>query len=1140
MAALSKEEKQRVFREQLNHLKENGYITDQEYKKLLQAQGAYLADYESIDRKQSFIKQEDQLDSAPAQKKKSKPAPKPKPVKKKKERSPEQIRERNITWTLILGVSILLITGLIVATSQWDQLGAATKVVSISCVSLFFFALSYGTGRFLKIKQTAFAFLTLGSLLIPIVIVAIGYFELFGTYLSLNGEGRYLLGLMGTAIPLPLYVRHAFVHRSRLYVWISLLFLSLSVGFMLGTLPLSLDAFYLGLMLYNAGLLVVYIQLKSRSYLQLFLKEVPFFAQLNLVISTSLMLFFYENEVFYSFNLLLTASVYMAMVFVYKTKEYQFVFSVMLVYAVYQLVENTPLYAINSLVYAVVGLLYLGFAYAFRHHTFIEKVFRLTSGIVSFLAFIYITYESILIKEQTSSWLLLLAYIVIMINYLVLSNVTNHVIFTYLAPVFFFVSAAQLWDLSQTGPLFFFLFTAASLLFLYVGIWTKIKWLHAVKDSSFYTSLFVLTGCLYFALYDLQYGYSAVMLLIFSLLAYFVKKSSPHADMTRTAVWVHPSGLVAASVIFYQKLLEWVPAYSEGYSISFHIALTGILLLGLHYVWKKIGENDFAWSTFYIAEGTYVAAMLLLLTDDGVDPNLVRPLLLLGGIGMMYLLVHYSKKTYYWSLVSVASLAFYTSLIAPLRIDSFSSVLLFMVFAPVILIAVGEWGGQISKGMRPHFYLLGHIVQPFIILLILLDQLGPEHVHPVLLMIPLAVYVFSALKAGRESGIKTMLYAALTTGYFLVVTLPIELGWNEMPYEYAFLASSVLFAILWFFVSPEWKKRIEWYIIPFSILGLFVVISNVSLVAEGEWLMVIGYTVFTLFFLHQRSWPIVRFVPLLLTFGLWEKLRVFWTDMDVILVLALGTLVLLAAGMLLQKRLFGPALRADAYTWTALLYIGYLNLYTLWDESVWIRILPVGLLSLWFYLGGKKCSEKFLQNVFYTGTIVSIYGGYLMIIAAYNEFIPDLIMAEVQTLPVLMVLVFVRKKLWSASREVMSYVQLAALLLIAGYLVLDAIQSHTIWDAWIIGGLSLVSMITGMQLRIKSYFLVGMGVLIFNIIYQTRPYWGNLPWWVYLLIAGLVLIGIASYNEWQKQRSESEKPMEQKWKKLWKAFKKWQ
>lgn len=122
---------------------------------------------------------------------------------------------------------------------------------------------------------------------------------------------------------------------------------------------------------------------------------------------------------------------------------------------------------------------------------------------------------------------------------------------------------------------------------------------------------------------------------------------------------------------------------------------------------------------------------------------------------------------------------------------------------------------------------------------------------------------------------------------------------------------------------------------------------------------------------------------------------------------------------------------------------------------------------------------------------------------------------------------------------ILNHVQLAVLLLIAAYLVVDGIQSHTIWDAWILGGLSLLSMVAGMQFRIKSYFFVGMGVLIFNVLYQTRPYWGNLPWWVYLLLAGLILIGIASYNEWQKQQSDDRKPVDRKLKRLWTALKKW-
>jgi hypothetical protein len=71
--------------------------------------------------------------------------------------------------------------------------------------------------------------------------------------------------------------------------------------------------------------------------------------------------------------------------------------------------------------------------------------------------------------------------------------------------------------------------------------------------------------------------------------------------------------------------------------------------------------------------------------------------------------------------------------------------------------------------------------------------------------------------------------------------------------------------------------------------------------------------------------------------------------------------------------------------------------------------------------------------------------------------------------------------------------------------------------------LALVSIVAGMQLRTKSYFFVGIWVLLFNVMYQTKEYWGNMPWWGYLLIAGTTLIGIASYNEWNKQRTEKDR-----------------
>ena len=92
----------------------------------------------------------------------------------------EQIRERNISWALILGVILLFIGGLVFGTSNWSSMSNLFKVVFVSLVSVVFFASSYIAEKYLNIKKTAFAFMTLGSLFLPISIISIGFFELLG------------------------------------------------------------------------------------------------------------------------------------------------------------------------------------------------------------------------------------------------------------------------------------------------------------------------------------------------------------------------------------------------------------------------------------------------------------------------------------------------------------------------------------------------------------------------------------------------------------------------------------------------------------------------------------------------------------------------------------------------------------------------------------------------------------------------------------------------------------------------------------------------------------------------------------------------------------------------------------------------
>jgi len=93
--------------------------------------------------------------------------------------------------------------------------------------------------------------------------------------------------------------------------------------------------------------------------------------------------------------------------------------------------------------------------------------------------------------------------------------------------------------------------------------------------------------------------------------------------------------------------------------------------------------------------------------------------------------------------------------------------------------------------------------------------------------------------------------------------------------------------------------------------------------------------------------------------------------------------------------------------------------------------------------------------------------------------------------------------------------------LILGFVSLRLlIAVDSTYTAIILGILSILSIIVSMQYRIRCYFFVGIATLAFNILIQTKPFWGSLPWWAYLIISGFILIGLASFNEWQKKNEK--------------------
>jgi len=491
MTSKSDQERGRVFREELRKLNRGNYIEDHTYEHVQQAYDQFTSDILSAEKEQEAKSTERIEVPSTMQVEEEEPAPQkpePKPKKQKKVKTAEQIRERNITWLLTLGVVLLLIVGLVLATSNWDQMGPSLKVFSISFISLFFLGLSWFLEKILNIQKTAFAFLTLGSLFVPIAVLSIGFFGLLGDYLSLTGEGVEWLGFMGALISLPLYIRNAARHSSRLFIWLSYLFSTLAVGFGLAALELPIDVFYLGIMVYNAALLFGYHRFRHRESLSLFTKELPAYAQLNLIISTLLMLLFFENEYLYSFNIILTAVIYMSMVFVYNTKHYQFVFNALLAYGAYQLIKEISLAGnTDLLLYALVAFIYLALTGIAKNDTFMRKVFQYTSAFISFLAFIYISFQGILVRSDEASPALLLAYLVISLNYGYLAYVTKARLFAYLSSIFLVVAGMQSYQIVSEyifqPHLSLYMYGVGVLLFVGLYVYNKQKYLQPLKSS---------------------------------------------------------------------------------------------------------------------------------------------------------------------------------------------------------------------------------------------------------------------------------------------------------------------------------------------------------------------------------------------------------------------------------------------------------------------------------------------------------------------------------------------------------------------------------------------------------------------------------------------------------------------------------
>ena len=87
------------------------------------------------------------------------------------------------------------------------------------------------------------------------------------------------------------------------------------------------------------------------------------------------------------------------------------------------------------------------------------------------------------------------------------------------------------------------------------------------------------------------------------------------------------------------------------------------------------------------------------------------------------------------------------------------------------------------------------------------------------------------------------------------------------------------------------------------------------------------------------------------------------------------------------------------------------------------------------------------------------------------------------------------------------------------WLLCGAIVSYEAGDALALGIVMIAVLIWAYITRKKQWFMMSALTLFFLIISSTRTLWMSIEWWIYLLVAGATLIGVAASNEYKKRHN---------------------
>ncbi|MEK4667533.1 hypothetical protein [Niallia sp. FSL R7-0271] len=1088
------------FLTKLALLKSRGYIREQTYDEVLGGYTSYVDDEKlaAAEKAKTAVSTytEKQVNSKPVQ-----------PKKPKKIRSKEEIRERNISYLLYIGVFLLIIGGLFVATSNWSTMADWMKAASIFFVSILFFGFGYVAKVFVKIEKTAFAFTVLGGLFLPIGFLSVSYFRLAGLYLSVTGDGKYLFGVMAGIILVPVYHKCAQITESLIFRILVLIAVSAAFAFAFAALYVPLDVFVLLMVIFNLAVILFMGIKKKYKWASSYYRLLPVYLLVHMAVTTLFLSFFYESAVFQGWNFLLMSAVYFLFLLRTKKKDYHFFVTVTAVAGTYQLFSNDLIFNFQPLAFAALGAVFLLLKLV-RNDLYLGKTWEYTSIAVGLASLLYSAvfhlelfwYGSLIVS---CTFLLLGAQFVYLSRF-------YHGIIAYFPAVLWGSSLWQLavkWDfVTNLNSFLVTCYVIAFFLLLVLGIFNKFSMLQLIKRSSTNISIWALAVCAYGSGMFFFGGWEVVFMLILLgvILLYIQYKKVDMIGFSLLDIVIPIVGYFAFAALY-----TAVPVIRE-LGIACPTALGSITLLSVC-KWYSNKNQKLGINGFYISQIMYMVSILLTVTSPSTH-DFARTAVYAAGIFVFYLFYRKKReKSLAWLVSAVACFTYFSAI--DLLFDSsdwlFEKAALYgWIFLMTAAVLIK------NKDFKMPLSFIGHLYLPFALLLDVWFNYSDASIHFVFSFFAYAASAYFV----KQKYFNVLLQYGAYLSFFLFFTLEKLLVIDSVPaVSQAFIFTSILLLLHRVVLSAS-SRSLLLFFIPFSIIGII----------SWQVLTVFSYSVFfaTLFYLiiylvitHLDRKHFLVAPAMLLLFISAERLiyaKGFLPTDRFILYTLIGV-ALVCIGMYLYKKILlienGKVLSIDFYTISG--FIAFLFLVFSHVDVWWMKAVPGLLMALTAYIQKGRVSIKFTWTVKMLALLLLLQPYYILLhewqISVYYRM-------ELLLFPWFL-LFWASKKIMAPFKQFIIRAEWGFLLIAAVSLCVDGLRTSAITDAIILGTLSLLSVIGGFYFRYKSYFFIGIGVLLLNVLLQTRPFWGVMPWWAYLLIAGTILIASASLYEMQKQKS---------------------